>query len=375
VKGRFAYGYATHKDRILKPMIRERIEDPWREVSWDDAIAYAASELRRIQAKYGRDSVGAISSSRCTNEEVFLVQKMVRAGFGNNNIDTCARVCHSPTGFGLSKTFGTSAGTQDFRSVEKTDVVVVIGANPTDAHPVFASRLKKRLRAGARLIIIDPRRIDLVESPHIKADYHLPLKPGTNVAVLNALAHVIVTEGLVDEAFVRERCDLANFESWARFVADPKHSPEATAAASGIDPSELRAAARLYATGGNGAIYYGLGVTEHSQGSTSVMAIANLAMATGNVGREGVGVNPLRGQNNVQGSCDMGSFPHEFPGYRHVSDDVTRGAFEQALGVKLLAEPGLRIPNMFEAALDGEFMGLYIEGEDIGQSDPNTQHV
>src|SRR3984957_7072866 len=352
VKGRFAYGYATHKDRVLKPMIRERIEDPWREVSWDDAIAHAANEFRRIQAKYGRDSVGAISSSRCTNEEVFLVQKMVRAGFGNNNIDTCARVCHSPTGFGLSKTFGTSAGTQDFKSVEKTDVVVVIGANPTDAHPVFGSRMKKRLRAGARLIIIDPRRTDLVKSTHIKADYHLPLKPGTNVAVLNALAHVIVTEGLMNEAFVRDRCDFANFESWARFVADPRHSPEATAEASGVDPHELRAAARLFATGGNGAIYSGLGVNEHSQGSTSVMAIANLAMATGNIGRDGVGVNPLRGQNNVQGSCDMGSFPHEFSGYRHVSTDVVRETFERLWGVPLSNEPGLRIPNMMDEAVE-----------------------
>jgi formate dehydrogenase major subunit len=375
VKGRFAYGYATHKDRILKPMIRERIEDPWREASWDDAIAYAANEFRRIQAKYGRDSVGAISSSRCTNEEVFLVQKMVRAGFGNNNIDTCARVCHSPTGFGLSKTFGTSAGTQDFRSVEKTDVVVVIGANPTDAHPVFGSRMKKRLRAGARLIIIDPRRIDLVESPHIKADYHLPLKPGTNVAVLNALAHVIVTEGLVNEAFVRDRCDFANFESWARFVADPRHSPEATAEASGVDPHELRAAARLFATGGNGAIYYGLGVTEHSQGSTSVMAIAKLAMATGNNGRDGVGVNPLRGQNNVQGSCDMGSFPHEFSGYRHVSTNAVRETFERVWGVPLSNEPGLRIPNMIDEAIDGSFKWLYVQGEDIAQSDPDTKHI
>jgi formate dehydrogenase major subunit len=375
VKGRFAYGYATHKDRILKPMIRERIEDPWREVSWDDAIAYAANEFRRIQAQYGRDSVGAISSSRCTNEEVFLVQKMVRAGFGNNNIDTCARVCHSPTGFGLSKTFGTSAGTQDFKSVDKTDVVVVIGANPTDAHPVFGSRLKKRLRAGARLIVIDPRRIDLVKGTHIKADYHLALKPGTNVAILNALAHVIVAEGLVNEAFVRERCDLANFESWARFVADPRHSPEATAEASGIDPQELRAAARLYATGGNGAIYYGLGVTEHSQGSTSVMAIANLAMATGNIGREGVGVNPLRGQNNVQGSCDMGSFPHEFSGYRHVSNDSVREMFERTWGVPLSKEPGLRIPNMIDEAIDGAFKWLYVQGEDIAQSDPDTKHI
>jgi formate dehydrogenase major subunit len=375
VKGRFAYGYATHKDRVLKPMIRERIEDPWREVSWGDAITYAANEFRRIQTKYGRDSVGAISSSRCTNEEVFLVQKMVRAGFGNNNIDTCARVCHSPTGFGLSKTFGTSAGTQDFRSVEKTDVVVVIGANPTDAHPVFGSRMKKRLRAGARLIVIDPRRIDLVKSAHVKADYHLTLKPGTNVAVLNALAHVIVTEGLVNEAFVRDRCDFANFESWVRFVADPRHSPEATAEASGVDPQELRAAARLFATGGNGAIYYGLGVTEHSQGSTSVMAIANLAMATGNIGRDGVGVNPLRGQNNVQGSCDMGSFPHEFSGYRHVSTDAVRETFERLWGVPLSNKPGLRIPNMIDEAIDGSFKWLYVQGEDIAQSDPDTKHI
>jgi formate dehydrogenase major subunit len=375
VKGRFAYGYATHKDRVLKPMIRKRIEDPWREVSWDEALQYAASEFKRIQTQYGRDSIGAISSSRCTNEEVFLVQKLVRAGFGNNNVDTCARVCHSPTGFGLSRTFGTSAGTQDFKSVDKSDVVIVIGANPTDAHPVFASRLKRRLRAGARLIVIDPRRIDLVRSAHVEADYHLPLKPGTNVAVLNALAHVVVTEGLIDEAFVRERCDLANFEAWARFVAEEHHSPEAVASATGVDPQELRRAARLFATGGNGAIYYGLGVTEHAQGSTAVMAIANLAMATGNIGRDGVGVNPLRGQNNVQGSCDMGSFPHEFSGYRHVSDDATREVFERLWGLPLSREPGLRIPNMMDEAVDGGFKGLYLQGEDIAQSDPDTKHI
>ncbi|MGD0721291.1 MAG: formate dehydrogenase subunit alpha [Roseiarcus sp.] len=375
VKGRFAYGYATHKDRVTKPMIRAAVADPWREVSWDEAIGHAAAEFRRLQAKYGRDSIGAISSSRCSNEEVFLIQKLVRAGFGNNNVDTCARVCHSPTGYGLKQTFGTSAGTQDFKSVDKADVIMVIGANPTDAHPVFASRMKRRLRAGARLIVVDPRRIDLVESPHVKADHHLPLRPGSNVAVINALAHVVVTEGLVDEAFVRERCDPANFESWARFIAQERNSPEATAAASGVDPGALRAAARLYATGGNGAIYYGLGVTEHSQGSTMVMGMANLAMATGNVGREGVGVNPLRGQNNVQGSCDMGSFPHEFSGYRHVSDDATRETFEHLWGVPLSREPGLRIPNMMDEAVEGSFKGLYVQGEDIAQSDPDTQHI
>jgi formate dehydrogenase major subunit len=375
VKGRFAIGYATHPDRIYTPMIRHKISDPWRIVNWEEAIAHVASEFKRLQAKHGKFSIGGITSSRCSNEETYLVQKLVRAGFGNNNVDTCARVCHSPTGYGLKSTLGESAGTQDFDSIEQTDVVLVIGANPTDAHPVFGSQMKQRLRAGAKLIVIDPRRIDLVRTPHIKADYHLKLRPGTNVAVLNTLAHVIVTEGLVDEAFVAARCEPEAFAKWRAFVAQDKYSPEAMEAETGVPAELVRGAARLYATGGNAAIYYGLGVTEHSQGSTAVMGIANLAMATANIGREGVGVNPLRGQNNVQGSCDMGSFPHEFTGYRHVGDAAVRGSFEAAWGVPLHDEPGLRIPNMFEAALDGSFKGLYIEGEDIAQSDPNTQHV
>ncbi len=375
VKGRFAWGYTTHRERVLKPMIRARVDEPWREVSWDEAIAYTASELKRIQAKYGRLAVGGVTSSRCTNEETFLVQKLVRAAFGNNNVDTCARVCHSPTGYGLKTTFGTSAGTQDFDSVEHSDVIVVIGANPTDGHPVFASRMKKRLREGAKLVVIDPRRIDLVRTPHVEAAYHLPLKPGTNVAVLTALAHVIVTEGLVNEAFVRERCESDAFSAWAEFVALPQNSPEAVERMTGVPAASIRSAARLYATGGNGAIYYGLGVTEHSQGTTAVMAIANLAMATGNLGKPGVGVNPLRGQNNVQGACDMGSFPHELSGYRHISEEPARAMFEALWRVPLDNEPGLRIPNMLDAAIEGRFKGIYIQGEDILQSDPNTKHV
>jgi formate dehydrogenase major subunit len=275
----------------------------------------------------------------------------------------------------LKHTLGESAGTQNFDSVMKADVIFVIGANPTDGHPVFGSQMKRRIRQGARLIVADPRTIDLVHTPHVSADFHLKLRPGTNVALINSIAHVVVSEGLVKETFVRERCEIDSFEKWRAFVADPRHSPEAMEVVTGVPAAHVRAAARLYASGGNGAIYYGLGVTEHSQGSTMVMGIANLAMATGNLGREGVGVNPLRGQNNVQGSCDMGSFPHEFPGYRHVSDDATRRLLEHAWGVELQNEPGLRIPNMFEAALDGDFKGLYIEGEDIAQSDPNTQHV
>jgi formate dehydrogenase major subunit len=252
-------------------------------------------------------------------------------------------------------------------------VVLVIGANPTDAHPVFASRLKKRLRAGAKLIVIDPRKIELVQSPHIRAAYHLPLKPGTNVAILTALAHVILTENLANQSFIDARCE--NFAQWRDFVVQPEHSPEATESITGVPAEQVRGAARLYATGGNAAIYYGLGVTEHAQGSTAVMAIANLAMVTGNIGRAGVGVNPLRGQNNVQGSCDIGSFPHDLPGYRHVSDAATRHLFEQAWGVTIQPEPGLRLPNMLDAALDGSFKGLYCQGEDIVQSDPDTQHV
>lgn len=375
VKGRFAWGYATHKDRMLNPMIRKKITDPWQEVSWEEAISYAASEFRRIQDKHGRDSIGGITSSRCTNEEVYLVQKLVRAAFGNNNVDTCARVCHSPTGYGLKQTLGESAGTQTFDSVMHADVIMVIGANPAVAHPVFASQMKRRLRQGAKLIVVDPRTTEMVKSPHVQADYHLKLKPGTNVAIISALAHVVVTEGLCSEAYIAERCDAQSFKDWKEFVSRPENSPEALAEVTGVPAETVRSAARLYATGGNAAIYYGLGVTEHAQGSTMVMGIANLAMATGNVGREGVGVNPLRGQNNVQGSCDMGSFPHELPGYRHISDSIARAEFEARWGVTLNPEPGLRIPNMFDAALDGSFMGLYCQGEDIVQSDPNTQHV
>ena len=375
VKGRFAWGYANHRERIVSPMIRETTSDPWRQVGWEEAVAYAAKRLKAVQAKHGRASIGGITSSRCTNEEVWVVQKMVRTAFRNNNVDTCARVCHSPTGYGLKQAFGTSAGTQDFDSVAEADVIVVIGANPTEGHPVFASQMKQRLREGAKLIVCDPRRIDLVRSPHVEAAHHLALKPGANVPLMNAFAHVVASEGLVDEAFVAARCDVESFRDWLDFARDPANAPEQAAEATGVPAEDIRAAARLYAKAGNGAIYYGLGVTEHSQGSTMVMAMANLAMATGNIGRPGVGVNPLRGQNNVQGSCDMGSFPHELSDYRRVDDDAVRSAFAAHWGTELDAVPGLRIPNMLDEAVSGSFKALYIQGEDIAQSDPNTQHV
>ncbi len=375
VKGRFAFGYATHKDRITKPMIREKITDPWREVSWDEAYKYSADGLKAAQEKYGVKAVGGITSSRCTNEEVWLVQRFIRQGFGNNNVDTCARVCHSPTGYGLMQTFGESAGTQNFDSVMEADCIMIIGSNPTDAHPVFGSQMKRRLRQGAKLIIADPRAIELVKTPHIKADYHLPLRPGTNVALVNSFAYVAAKEGLIDEEFVKSRCDMDSFADWKATILNEANCPENVAEITGVPAADIIAAARLFATTKNSAIYYGLGVTEHSQGSTMVMGMANLAMATGNIGRPGVGVNPMRGQNNVQGACDMGSFPHEYSGYRSVADDSVREIFETKWNAKLDNVPGYRIPNMFDEAVNGTYKGMYIQGEDVAQSDPDTHHV
>ncbi len=375
VKGRFAFGYATHKDRITKPMIRENITDPWREVSWEEAYKFSADRLKQAQKDHGVKAIGGITSSRCTNEEVWLVQRLIRQGFGNNNVDTCARVCHSPTGYGLKQTFGESAGTQNFDSVMDADCIMVIGSNPTDAHPVFGSQMKRRLRQGAKLIVADPRAIDLVRSPHIQANYHLQLRPGTNVALINGLAHIAAKEGLLDEEFIQSRTDLQSYSDWKASILSDDNSPQNVSEITGVPVEDLLGAARMFATQKNSAIYYGLGVTEHSQGSTMVMGMANLAMATGNIGRSGVGVNPMRGQNNVQGSCDMGSFPHELSGYRPVGDDAARGLFEIKWGAKLDNKPGYRIPNMFDEAVGGNYKGMYIQGEDVAQSDPNVQHV
>jgi formate dehydrogenase major subunit len=375
VKGRFAFDYYRHPDRVRTPMIRASIDEPWREVTWDVAIAHAASELKRIQATHGRGSVGAVSSSRCTNEEIFLMQKFARVALRNNNIDNCSRICHSPTQFGLSATLGAGAASQHFDSILQADVILVVGANPTEGHPVFGSLLKRRVRQGARLLVVDPRRTETAESAHCKATVHLALRPGTNVLVLNSLAHVVVTEGLHDAAFIAARCHPAEFEQWRALVADARYAPETVGPEAGLDPAEIRAAARIYAKGPRSTIYYGLGVTEHSQGSTGVMCLGNLALACGMLGREGVGVNPLRGQGNVQGGSCLGSWPHMFTGYRFVTDAAVRATFEQDWRLPLDPEPGLRLPNMFDAALAGTFKAIYIQGEDPVQSDPNMNHI
>ena len=375
VKGRFAFDYYNHPDRVRTPLIRSSTSEKWKAVSWDEAFDYAASELKRIQSKYGKKSVGAVSSSRCTNEEIFLTQKFARAVLGNNNIDNCARICHSPTQFGLTSTVGWGAASQHFDSILKADVIVVVGANPTEGHPVFGSLMKRRIREGAKLIVIDPRKTETVTSAHCKADIHLAIRPGTNVAILDSIAHVVVKEELFNRQFIDQRCEVDEFHNWCALVSAERYAPEVIGPQCGVDPDLIYAAARLYASGPNSAIYYGLGVTEHSQGSTGVMCLGNLALSCGMLGREGVGVNPLRGQGNVQGGSCLGSWPHVFSGYRFVSDKPTRDSFEHEWGVPLDPEPGLRLPNMFDAALAGTFKAMYIMGEDPVQSDPNQNHV
>ena len=377
VKGRFAWGYATHKERITKPMIRASIKDPWREVTWEEAIKHTASEFKRIQAKYGKGSIGGITSSRCTNEETFVMQKMIRAAFGNNNVDTCARVCHSPTGYGLKTAFGTSAGTQDFDSVWEADVILIIGANPTDAHPVFASRMKRRIReGGAKVIVVDPRQTDMVRMPHVEASYHLPLKPGTNVAIVNAIAHVIVTEGLANEKFIAERCDPVEYKAWARFrlaAGEFARGRGRDHRRSGEGRPRRRAALRhrrqrrdLLRPGRHRAqpgLDHGHGHGEPRHGDRQSRAQRR---------RREPAARPEQRSGRVRHGLVPARIFRLPPRLRQTA---TRALFESAWGVTLDPEPGLRIPNMFDAAHDHTFMGLFVQGEDIAQSDPNTHHV
>ncbi len=375
VKGRFAWTYVRHADRIRTPLFRESTADTWKEIPWEEAIRRAAAGLRRVQDRHGKRSIAAISSAHCTNEENYLMQKLTRAAFGNNNLDNCARICHAPSGYGLGIALGTGAGTQDFTSVLHSDVILVIGANPTEAHPVVGAMIRRRAREGARLIVIDPRVTDVARSPHVKADYHLRARPGTNVAVLNAMANFIVREGLEKKAFISGRCDGGAFERWLDFIRLEENAPEAVEEAAGVPAEEIKGAALLYSKADAASIFYGLGVTEHTHGSTGVAALANLAMLTGNIGRPGTGVSPLRGQNNVQGAVDMGACPETLPGYRHITNPEAKELFEREWGFRLDPEPGMRIPDMMRAGLEGRLKGLYILGEDIVQTDPGTRHV
>lgn len=366
VKGRFAHAFVRSPDRLTEPLIRRdgRLEP----AGWEEAISLVASELIRIKSEHGPNAIAAISSSRATNEENYLMQKLMRVAIGNNNVDNCSRLCHSPSAAGLTASFGLSGGTNCFDDFDGADLFLVAGANPTEAHPVVGARIKQRVIGGAGLIVVDPRRIELARY----ADFHLQNHPGSNVAVFNSLANVIVEEGLANESFVAERAE--GYEQLRELLRD--HSPEEMEEISGVPAALVRDAARAYAAAAAPAIVYGLGITEHAHGTDGVRTLSNLAILTGKVGTPtGAGVNPLRGQNNVQGASDMGALPDLLPGYQKVSDDEGASRFESAWGVEIDRKPGLRIPGMFEAAISGKLKALYVFGEDIAQTDPNTGRV
>jgi formate dehydrogenase major subunit len=365
LKGRFAFQFARHPDRLRTPLIRTN--GRFKEATWEEAYAHIAENLQRIKDEFGGDAVAGISSARCTNEENFLMQKFIRTVFGTNNIDACARVCHSPTAWGMQRAFGTGAATNSIADIEFTNCIMVIGANPTEGHPVTGSKIKQRVMKGAPLIVIDPREIEL--TPY--ATHHLQLRPGTNVALLGMFARYILDEGLIDRAFIDSRC-----ENWEEFEAGLRGLDlDELERVHGVPRAKVRAAALEYARAENAMSFHGLGVTEHSHGSKTVMLIADIAMMTGNIGRPGVGVNPLRGQNNVQGAADMGCQPHQGAGYLPVNDPANHSMYQEFYGARLSDRIGLKIPQMYDAALTGQLKALWIMGEDLAQTDPNTEHV
>lgn len=365
LKGRFAFSFYNHKDRLRTPLIKKNGE--FVEATWDEAYDFIAARLTEIKDTYGGDSIAGISSSRGTNEENYLMQKFIRAVMGTNNIDCCARVCHSPTAIGMQRTFGTGAATNSIKDLKVTDCILVIGANPTDGHPVTGAKLKQVAMSGKTSIVIDPRRTELAKY----ATYHLQLRPGTNMAILNMMLYYIISEGMEDKDFIAQRT-----EGYEEFKAEIlSQDIDELERICGVDKKLVRDAAMAYASAPNAMEFHGLGVTEHSQGTFTIMMITSLAMITGNVGRPGVGVNPLRGQNNVQGSADMGCQPYQGAGYMDVSDPVYHKMYEEFYNAPLPTHHGMKIPKMYEAALAGKLRAMWVIGEDMAQTDPNTAHV
>ncbi len=366
LKGRYAFKFYNHEDRLNSPMIKRNGE--FEKVSWDEVYDYISAKLSGYKDEFGPDSIAGISSARCTNEENYLMQKFIRAVIGTNNIDGCARVCHSPTALGMQRTFGTGAATNSIDDLKDTNCILVIGANPTDAHPVTGAKLKQfAMKSDNVSIVLDPRRTELAKY----ASYHIPLRPGTNVAVLNMMMYYIVSEGLADAGFIENRT-----EGYEDFKSElMKLDLDRMEKVCGVDRSLIKEAAMAYANAPNAMSFHGLGVTEHSQGTFTVMQIADLALLTGNIGRRGVGVNPLRGQNNVQGSADMGVQPHQGAGYLDITKEDVNKKYNEFYGVDVPKVIGYKIPEMFEAALDGKLKALWVIGEDIVQTDPNTQKV
>ncbi len=365
LKGRFAFSFYNHPERLKTPLIKK--DGQFVEATWDEAYDYIASKLTSIKAQYGADSIGGVSSARCTNEENYLMQKFIRAVVGTNNIDCCARVCHSPTAIGMQRTFGTGAATNSIKDIKLTKCLLVIGANPTDAHPVTGAKIKQAAMKGVPLIVIDPRKTTLAKY----ATYHLQLRPGTNVAMLNMMLYYIISEGLEDKNFIESRTE--GYEEFKQQVLG--QNIDELEAITGVRKELVREAALTYAKAEAAMEFHGLGVTEHSQGTFTVMLIADLAMITGNIGKRGAGVNPLRGQNNVQGAADMGCQPYQGAGYYDVTVPEYHQKYEAFYGVKLPDYVGLKTPQMYDAAIEGKFKAIWSMGEDMVQTDPNTHHV
>ena len=365
VKGRYAFGFYDHPDRLRNPLIKRN--GKFEKASWDEAYDFIKEKLEKIKKENGPDAIAGISSARCTNEENYVFQKMIRAVVGTNNIDCCARICHSPTAWGMQQTFGTGAATNSTEDIYHADLFLVIGANPTNAHPVTGAKIKQQVMKGKKLIVLDPVETELAKM----ADYHIRLTPGSNVAVLNMMLYFIVKSKLYNKDFIENRTE--GFEKFFEHInsLDIDH----LAKVAGVDKQEVKEAAIAYATANNSMEFHGLGVTEHEQGSKTVMLIADLAMITGNIGRKGVGVNPLRGQNNVQGAADMGCQPHQGAGYFPVADQKIQDFYTEKYGVVHPTKAGLKIPEIFDAAINREVKGLWIIGEDIVQTDPNSNHV
>ncbi|MCE9590634.1 MAG: formate dehydrogenase subunit alpha [Planctomycetes bacterium] len=366
VKGRFAHQFAHSKDRLHTPLIKKP-DGGFREASWDEALDLIATKFNEIKKKYGPAGFAAISSSRCTNEENYLMQKFARVVMGTNSIDNCSRVCHSPSAYALGQALGTGAGTNSFQDVAESDVIMIVGANPTEAHPVFGARIKQAVLKGCKLIILDPRNTELAKL----SDLHIPLRPGSNVAVINAMQHVLVKENLIDPDFIAKHT-----EGFTQLKAELEPcTPEWAAEIAAVDPDLIRRAARLYASGKAAQVLWGLGVTEAGHGSNAVFGMINMAVMTGNIGRPGTGTNPIRGQNNVQGASDVGALPNVFSDYRSVTDPEARADHRRVWGIEPPSDKGLRIPDMFDAAHHGTLKAMYILAEDVAQSDPNTTHV
>ncbi len=378
VKGRWGYDFINHPERLTTPLIRipgtargaghnGKVHEIFREASWDEALELAANKLLELKQARGADSIAALSSAKCTNEDNYVMQKFVRAVIGTNNIDHCARLCHASTVVGGIAAFGQGAMNNSYSDFEKTELFFVIGSNTTECHPIIGSIIKKRIRfGGAKLIVADPRSIELGEYAAVR----LPHKPGTDVALLNGLMHVIIRDGLEDREFIRERTE--GFEELRPLVE--RYTLEAVEAITGVPKADIEAAAHLFGKAKSACILYGMGITQHTTGTDNVKSVANLLLLTGNIGREGTGFSPLRGQNNVQGACDMGALPNVYPGYQRVDDPAVRMKFETAWGCKLSDRPGVTVTEIANAVLKGDIKGLYVMGENPMLSEPNLEH-